>query len=101
MNKGFKIVLAESRLSATGTIPNFSSYKEIVVVVCANGLSKSYYMPIEFWRANSSIVFANFWQYEEANKGYATINISNTGCYHVGNGIPANSANSSVSVWAR
>lgn len=101
MNKSFKIVLAESRLSASGAIPNFSDYKEIVVIINSNGLCKSYYMPMEFLKASSSIVLANFWQYEGISKGYATIKISNDGKYHVGNSIPANSENSSVYVLAK
>lgn len=101
MNKSFKIVLAESRLSAFGAIPNFSDYKEIVVIINSNGLSKSYYMPMEFLKASSSIVLANFWQYEGISKGYATIKITNNGEYHVGNNIPANSENSSVYVLAK
>lgn len=101
MNKSFKIVLAESRLSASGAIPNFSDYKEIVVIINSNGLSKSYYMPMEFLKASSSIILANFWQYEGISKGYATIKITNNGEYHVGNNIPANSENSSVYVLAK
>ena len=95
-------IFASNDLSGTGTIPNFTKYKEFVVIISATGFYKSYYVPMIFmdW-ANTAVTFANFWQYGNASEGYATISINTNGYYVIGSGIGKNTSGSSISVWAR
>lgn len=102
MNKEWTNVLAVNSLSGTGTIKNFSQFKEFIVFFAINGFVESNYMPMNvFQKLQDGVVFTMTFYYNSSIYGHASIQINKSGYYTIGYGMNGNSSGSNLSVWAR
>ena len=101
MNKEWTRIFSTTDLTGYGTIPNFTNYKEIIIIICANGFYQTHHVSIS-WLPNSLIPFVGSWYYSgTGSNAMATIGLDKNGNYSIGQGISQNTNGSSISIWAR